>query len=195
MSESDFSRKWDVTYVWIDSYDIDGTLTHTWLEEVRVTRKETTADGAQHVGADADGFLTKEEAIAHWRNGGGTTLNIDLSKLDLSGVYASDFRGGIGSKLVVNFAFQANLYDNIFKTKLYHQGWVLGNITLKLVGPNEVRAYQDTYDFDYKSNGNPLNWPRNVDTVYGEHFNGAGTAFKININGSAFIDSKPFPIR
>jgi RHS repeat-associated protein len=143
---------------------------------------------------DADGFITKNEAINWWEHGNGVTLNANLNQLDLSKVYASEF-SGIGSKLVVNLSLRSNGWDALAHTRAYDGGWVYGNITLKLVGPNEVRAYQDFYDFDYKSNLNPLNWARNLDTWIGRLANGDGTPYHINLNGSAFIQSQPLPIK
>ena len=127
---------------------------------------------------DADGYLTLSEANDWYRNGGGQALNVDLNKINLSGIRAVDFPNGVGSKKSFNLLIHSSSVND---------GLVYGSITLRLYENNTVRAFSDVYDFDMKSWGNPLNWPRNVETIIGSKYAGQGTPYTINFNGSAQI--------
>jgi len=126
---------------------------------------------------DADGYLTLQEANDWYRNGNGQKLTVDINKLGLSNIYASDF-DHVGSKMVVNLLLHSNDPN---------AGMVFGNITLKLYPGNIVKAYDDTYDFDMKSWANPLNWGRNIETVIGAGVAGQGTPYNIAIQGGAQV--------
>ena len=140
----------------------------------------TTGNGAANQGGprpDADGYLTLQEANDWYRNGNGQKLTVDINKLGLSNIYASDF-DHVGSKMVVNLLLHSNDPN---------AGMVFGNITLKLYPGNIVKAYDDTYDFDMKSWANPLNWGRNIETVIGAGVAGQGTPYNIAIQGGAQV--------
>lgn len=137
---------------------------------------------SNEVRPDADGYLTNEEAQYWYHHGNGVTLNTQLNKVDLSGVYSDDFPGGVGSKKSFNL-FEVSNSSNDAK--------VYGHITLKLYPNNTVRAYQDNYNFEWhKPILAPSNWYRNLGTAYGRHVIGgvnSGIPFKINLLGSQTI--------
>jgi hypothetical protein len=140
------------------------------------------------------GYLTFQEATNWYRNGNGGALNVDLSKISLTGVYVSDFQG-VGSKISVNLLMKVSPLDMMLNDKAWNDAKVYGNITLKLYPNNEVRAYQDEYNFEMHPWGNPLNWIRNAETWVGSSVAGDGQSYKININGGAFIPTAPLPIK
>ncbi|HRB70453.1 MAG TPA: RHS repeat-associated core domain-containing protein, partial [Flavobacterium sp.] len=129
---------------------------------------------------NGDGYITIEEAHYTYMLGKGKVdLNAQLNKLDLSKVRASHFKGGVGSRLVVNFA-SSKYYTNITQAVVY------GNITLELMEGNMVFApLQDKYNFDLKlANGT---FKRDFLTLMGIQRQGGGTPFYINLNGTTII--------
>jgi hypothetical protein len=126
---------------------------------------------------DYDGKVTLSEANDWYSNGNGQPLFVDLGKIDLSGISSSRFEG-VGTSEAFNLLVNSNDMD---------AGKVLGNITLKLFPNNKVRAFQDTYNFEYHNGLNPLNWPRNIETFIGRQVAGEGTPYPINIYGSQTI--------
>jgi hypothetical protein len=119
-----------------------------------------------------------------YKNGGGRTLNLDLRKLNLAGVSKfMTFPDEVGAIAIVNLLTQSNSLND---------GLVYGNITLRLHQNSMVRAFPDKYDFDmHRPLWNPLNWPRNLETVIGAAVAGEGIPFQTNLNGEAPI--KLFP--
>lgn len=85
--------------------------------------------------------------------------------------------------------------DMLLHDQAANDAMVYGNITLKLYPNNEVRAFWDTYDFDQKSNLNPMNWIRNAEAWLGSQVAGQGKGYTIQINGSAYIPTAPLPIK
>lgn len=126
---------------------------------------------------DADGYLTLSEANDWYRNGNGQKLTVDINKLGITNVYASDF-DHVGAKMVINLFFKSNKAD---------AGLVFGNITVKLYPGNIVKAYDDKYDFDYKPWGNPMNWGRNIENWIGTLKAGDGTPYPIGIQGGVQV--------
>ncbi len=126
---------------------------------------------------DWDGYLTLAEANDWFRTGNGEPLFVSLDKLDLSGIHSEDFIS-VGSKETFNLLLNSNTLND---------GLVYGNIVLKLYPNNFVRAYADVYDFDMKSWWNPLNWGRNVETIFGEKHAGQGTGYEINLVGPKWV--------
>jgi len=126
---------------------------------------------------DYDGYLTLKEANEWYRTGNGQPLYVDLNKIDLTGIHSEDF-SGVGSTDYFNLLTHSNSVND---------GLVYGSIRLKLYPNDNVKAYQDKYDFDMHSWWNPLNWARNVETKIGKAVAGTGTPFPINFNGSAYI--------
>jgi hypothetical protein len=128
---------------------------------------ERIFEGAQNWRPDADGKLTFEEAIWWYRLGKGQPLYVDLNSIDLGGARASSFEGGVNS----SYTF------NLFKLPPTQQGLIYGNITLFLMDNNKVFAYPDNYDFDLKlQNGT---FARDVFTIMGQYYNGAGSSYYI----------------
>lgn len=123
---------------------------------------------------DWDGYLTLNEANEWYRNGNGQPLYTDLSKIDLSGIYS------LGEKYVGN----QDHFNLLLNSNSLNDGLVYGSITLKRYPNHQVRAYSDRYDFEMHNGWNPLNWPRNAQTVIGRAYAGEGQKYNINIYGS-----------
>ena len=126
---------------------------------------------------DWDGKLTLSEANEWYRNGNGEPLFVDLSKIDLSGIYS------LGEKYVG----QVKTFNLLLNSGSLNDGLVYGKITLKRYPNHQVRAFADRYDFEMHNPKNPSNWGRNAETVIGKKVAGEGTPFDINIYGSATL--------
>jgi hypothetical protein len=124
-------------------------------------------NGVQNWRPDTDGKLTFEEAIWWYRLGKGQPVYVNLNSLDLTGIRASSFKGGVNSSQSFN----------LFKLPPSEQGLVYGNITLYLMDNNKVFAYPDYYDFDLKMQSRTFK--RDVFTIMGQYWNGAGTPYYI----------------
>ncbi len=118
---------------------------------------------------DDDGKLTFEEAVWWYRLGQGEALKINLKSLDLSGISASDFKGGVNSKQAFNLF-------NLSGTPT-EQGLIYGSITLYLMENNKVFAYPDHYDFDLQLQSG--SFARDIFTIMGQYYNGGGTPYDI----------------
>ncbi len=127
---------------------------------------------------DWDGYLTLEEATLWYRHGNGQKLFADLRKIDLSGVSKDDFSGA-GGKTVFNLFFNSNSSNDAL---------VYGNITLRLVSSDCVRAFDDIYDFRSHTWWNPLNWGRNFETIIGGSLAGQGADFPISLYGTVKLN-------
>jgi hypothetical protein len=125
---------------------------------------------------DDDRYLTLDEANEWYRKGKGLRLTVDLSKIDLSVIYASDF-SYIGEKKVFDLE-QLGSKD----------GRVYGSITLVLKDENTVASYWDEYNFEMHDTGyNPFIFARNLFTLFGGAYAGDGIPYDIAITGSAKI--------
>ena len=123
---------------------------------------------------DYDGYLTWAEANKWYGEGNGQPLFTSLEKIDLSGILS----------LGENFVGEVDHFNLQLLGNSINDGLVYGSITLKRYPDHQVRAYQDHYDFEMHDTSNPLNWPRNVETLIGKEFAGEGQKFDINIYGS-----------
>ena len=123
---------------------------------------------------DYDGYLTLKEANDWYRKGGGESLFTDLGKIDLSGIFS----------LGENYVGEKASYNLLLNSNSLNDGLIYGNITLKRYPNHQVRAYADEYNFEMHNSRNPLNWPRNAETVIGRKVAGEGQKFDINIYGS-----------
>jgi len=123
---------------------------------------------------DYDGYLTWAEANKWYGEGNGQPLFTSLEKIDLSGILS----------LGENFVGEVDHFNLQLLANSLDDGLVYGSITLKRYPDHQVRAYQDHYDFEMHDTSNPLNWPRNVETLIGKEFAGEGQKFDINIYGS-----------
>ena len=126
---------------------------------------------------DWDGKLTLSEANEWYRNGNGEPLFVDLSKIDLSGIYS------LGEKYVG----QVKTINLLLNSSSLNDGLVYGKIALMRYSNHKVRALADRYDFEMHNSMNPLDWGRNAETVIGSKVAGEGTPFEINIYGSATL--------
>jgi RHS repeat-associated protein len=123
---------------------------------------------------DYDGYLTLSEANKWYREGKGQPLFTSLAKIDLSGILSLG-ENYVGKEGNFNLLLNSNSVDDAL---------VYGSITLKRYSEHQVRAYADRYDFEMHNAWNPLNWPRNAETVFGKSVAGKGQKFNINIYGS-----------
>jgi hypothetical protein len=123
---------------------------------------------------DWDGHLTLDEANEWYRTGNGQPLFTDLSKIDLSNL------ASLGEKYVG----QTKTVNLLLASGSLNDGLVYGQVTLKRYPDNQVRAYADEYNFEMHNPWNPLNWPRNAQTVIGRNVAGEGQKYEINIYGS-----------
>ena len=122
---------------------------------------------------DWDGSLTLSEANEWYRNGNGASLFVDINTIDLSGIVSLGEKY-VGLKKTFNLLICSNDLQD---------GLVFGNITLKRYPNHSVRSYSDKYDFNMHSWKNPLNWPRNFETLIGRLVAGKGVPYEINIYG------------
>jgi len=128
---------------------------------------------------DYDGYVTLSEANDWYRKGNGQPLFADLSKIGLSGICSlgKDHVGDVE-------AFNLFIVGDSFVDAL-----VYGSITFKRYPDNQVRAYQDHYDFEqHGSPYNPIYWPRNDETLIGSWVAGQGNPFDINLFGSKTLE-------
>lgn len=65
-------------------------------------------------------------------------------------------------------------FNLLLNSNSLNDGLVYGSITLKRYLNHQVRAYADRYDFEMHNGWNPLNWPRNSQTVIGRLYAGEG---------------------
>ena len=131
---------------------------------------------------DADGYIEWGEANEWYRAGSGQPLDADLSKIDLSEVSASEFKG-IGTELYVRLDGKhfSSLNDAV----------VYGSFRLKLGPNNTVTSDFDTYDFDIKPWSSSRLIVRNIATIGGRYLAGGGKKlpqpFRIEFYGSGKI--------
>ena len=133
---------------------------------------------------DGDGRISLDEANNWYRNGGGKSITLDASKIDLNSADTSKWQKG--GKYGV---------QTLFNSK---EGRVLGNITVEYLGNNQVKILPDTYNFEM--HGNPLSvrnpiknygtWIRNTATILGLLKAGSGMQYKINFSGINTIKSR-----
>jgi RHS repeat-associated protein len=131
---------------------------------------------------DADGYLTLSEANEWYRNGNGQPLNVDLAKIDLSGISPSDFPQGVEAP---------SRYFNLLHPSYLHSindGLVYGNIKLTLDKSNTVYATRgyDNYDFDMHP-WSTSTFFRNIEAYMGSWYAGQGTPYRINLQGPGYI--------
>jgi len=129
---------------------------------------------------DYDGKITLEEAGKWYREGGGTTLFADLSKIDLKFLTTEDF------KFKKTKGVQT-LYDS-------EDGTVYGQITLQYIGGNKVKSDFDEYNFEMHHNGSIAS---EKTTRMGENFkramrNGATFGGRVVANHSIFDNGSSF---
>jgi len=123
---------------------------------------------------DYDRCLTLSEANKWYREGKGQPLFVSIAKIDLSGILS----------LGKNYVGDEGSYNLLLSNNSLNDGLVYGSITLKRYSDHQVRAYADEYNFEMHNAWNPLNWPRNAETLIGRKVAGEGQKFNINIYGS-----------
>ena len=124
---------------------------------------------------DADKYLTWEEANDWYRNGHGQPLRVDISKINMSGVWESNFPRGIGSKEPIPLS-------------ALNESLVYGTIIFKYLGDGKVIAVEpSTYNFDYKPWNGIKNACRNLKTMIKKWYVGDGQPFKIHFEGEGKI--------
>ncbi|MDR6544287.1 RHS repeat-associated protein [Chryseobacterium rhizosphaerae] len=118
---------------------------------------------------DGDGKMDLGEANNWYRKGKGQAVTLDASKIDLDFV---DTKGWVKGKTY-----------NVQTLTRSSDGRVLGNITVKYLGNNQVSILSDTYNFE--QHGKFMDSPfRNAATVVGKWYAGqGGVDFQINFKG------------
>ncbi|KFF08097.1 hypothetical protein IX38_08115 [Chryseobacterium luteum] len=117
---------------------------------------------------NGDGKMSLSEANNWYRTGDGKAVTLDASKIDLNNV---NTKGWVKGK-TYNVQTLVNSSD----------GRVLGNITVKYLGNNQVSILADTYNFEQhgKFTDSPF---RNAATVLGKWAAGEGQQYQINFKG------------
>lgn len=105
-------------------------------------------------------------------------MYVDLKNVDLSHVHPSDFGFKPGKSVSINLIRSRDF-------------GVFGHVTLTYLGGYSVEATYgyDKYDFEMHSWFNPLNWPRNAETIIGSP--GSGIPYYIYLRGRGTITSDP----
>src|SRR5690554_327045 len=129
--------------------------------------------------------FTFNDAIWHYRLGGGMPVDVRLNQIDLSKIRVGAFKNAKYDhqgypKIYVNF--DLDYYTNP------NQALVYGSIALVYIGDNTVMALPDVYDFDLKFRPTLKGFIRDLATVAGSIYNGAGTSYYINFLGTAKIE-------
>lgn len=133
---------------------------------------------------NGDGKMSLKEANVHYRNGYGTMVTVDATKIDLSNVDPSLFKNAeIDDIKQVNLEFLGP--ESV--------GLVYGKVDLKWKGNNEVEIMPNMYDFDYGAeSGHPWNtlggFIRNCATVVAGFVAGKGTPYLVWFQGRAKLD-------
>ena len=129
----------------------------------------------------ADGRLTFREARKWWKYGGGESLTVDGSKIDLDFIKPSDWT-----------LKQQKSVQTLLKSR---DGLVYGNLDLTYEGNNKFSFTQggDRFDFNMHSGPNASIF-RNFATRIGSVVVGQGTPYWINIQGLNTVNYT-FPIR
>lgn len=118
-----------------------------------------------------DGMLTLDESWLWYKIGGGKSLTVEASKLDLNYIDVET--------LVVGKKFPTSTWKGNIR-----QGLVYGSVECTYLGNSNVRIHPDYYDFDNHSNAVSLSEKfRNWETVLADKIHGSGTPFKINFKG------------
>jgi RHS repeat-associated protein len=138
----------------------------------------------QNGGSEIISRLTLWDANSHYRNGGGTDLTVDASKIDLSFVDPNIF-SSVGDREVVSTLFNSR------------DGLVYGQLELIYRGNNKVEIVSNDYDFDVgASEGHPWVWGnygRNSATLLGNILAGPGQPYTIHFSGLGDLNYRPAP--
>ncbi len=129
-----------------------------------------------------DGKLSFSDANEHYRNGDGSPLTVDFTKIHLGDLSVESFKNVEPGK---------PLYWNLLTNGVWSEGLVYGTIELILEG-NTVHANPNTYDFDMKPWSS--HFIRNIETIIGSWYAGSGTPYDIYFNGTQQIPQySPLP--
>lgn len=71
-----------------------------------------------------------------------------------------------------NYFGEKGSYNLLLNSNSFNDGLVYGIITLRRYPSHQVRAYADEYNFEMHNPRNPLNWPRNGETLIGRKYAG-----------------------
>lgn len=130
---------------------------------------------------DYDGVLTLEEANEWFKNGEGSPLFVDLSKLTMPFTK-------IPKNLKIGDTFTTNLLWSSFLCP--NDGLVFGSITLRRVSQEMVEGEPDTYDFDQHEGNSLETRVRNQLTKVGAKVAGEGQPYPINFYGKKRLKVK-----
>ena len=137
---------------------------------------------------DYDGHITLGEANEWFRNGNGSPLYVDLSKIDLTPIKTTSFGNKTG-KLVYNFATNFAMGDGLVAD--FNTASVYGTLTLNLVNVhdgavligNAKTSIIDNYGFELRGDGSF----RDKLTTVGHRVAGKGAPYDIYGYGRAAI--------
>jgi RHS repeat-associated protein len=120
--------------------------------------------GPQNGDLNGDGKMSLDEANQHYRDGTGTPVNVDASKLTVRLEGPAPKIGG-----------------NVIGSVYGDSDWlVYGRVALTHTGPNSYSIGTERYDFDIK----PGFSFRNIETYIGSWRAGSGVGFETRFNGS-----------
>lgn len=110
------------------------------------------------------------------KKGDGSTINVDVNSLELDFLaFSLDFESmEVGHR----FSF-STLKGGIDQFLVY------GSVSAKYYGDNNIRLYNDKYDFDQHASSKE--YVRNIETWIGDKVHGKGTPFEIKFNGTYHI--------
>ena len=125
---------------------------------------------------EKDGKLTFSEAKKWYKLGDGSTINVDIQSLNL------DF-------LAFDYDFESMSCGYKFSFSTIKGGTdqflVYGTISAKYYGDNNIKLYNDRYDFEQHIKSKEF--VRNVETWIGSIVHGKGTPFDIRFNGTYHV--------
>ncbi|SHJ52642.1 RHS repeat domain-containing protein [Aequorivita viscosa] len=130
--------------------------------------------------------FTFDDAVWHYRLGGGMPVDVNTNSLDFSSLSVKDFQNpdfthqespGIFLKL-------SDISNAISNT---NQALIYGTIEVVYIGENTIMVLPNDYDFDIKLTPTVRGVLRDFATMLGHMYNGSGTPYTINFMGTAKI--------
>lgn len=125
---------------------------------------------------EKDGKLSFLEAKKWYKQGDGSTINVDINSLEL------DY-------LALDYDFESMEVGHKFTFSTLKGGMdqflVYGSVSAKYYGDNNIRLYNDKYDFEQHARSKE--YVRNAETWIGNKVHGKGTPFEIKFKGTYHI--------
>lgn len=126
--------------------------------------------------------FTFEDAVWHYRLGGGKSVDVSINQINLKGITLKSFEGAKKTE-------QGNPYITINLFKGFHDktGLIYGKLDLVLLNPEKGTVWIKPNDYDFNieySNGFSS---RNIYTFLGSIYNGPGIPYTINFIGFQYV--------